>query len=82
MVVIVLGIAAGAYFIFQKKDKPKTKDYYADRIIAAGKHSSKAGLLNMDLEFLKAWVELGIDKKAETFPYQGKNYYTQGGTAA
>ena len=56
-----------------------TKRFYAGRITKFGGTSNFAGLMTMDEGYLKSWSK-AIAKGKETFSYDNRNFYTQGGT--
>lgn len=72
--ILVLGTAT--YFLYRNNKKR-----YANMIIKAnGTSGTLPWLMTLDEGFLKAWAK-GLKAGTDTFPYNGKNYNTQGGKA-
>lgn len=74
-------VLIGGYFIYDKFYKviSRTKQESIDLIVLSKNHANKDNFLDtFDDNFLMTWAN-AIDKKLQSFKYQGKTYNVLGG---
>jgi len=74
-VAVIIALAGAAYLFLHK-----TKKTYANAIVKSGKHGNFAFIMTFDEGFLKEWAK-AVKNGSGTFRYNGKAYFTQGGTS-